>query len=132
MNLRKKKQLAKKTLSIGSSRIVFVKTRLDEIKEAITKQDIRDLVGRGAIIVKEVKGRKSVKKRKKRKTGKVRMKVNKRKEKYVILTRKLRKYVLELKKKGEIAKDEFTKIRIRIRDSSFKNLAQLKDSINRK
>ena len=94
MNLRKKKQLAKNTLGIGENRIVFVKPRLDEIKEAITKQDIRDLVKSGAIIIKKIKGRKTVVKRKRRRgTGKIRMKVNTRKQDYVILTRKLRKYV---------------------------------------
>ncbi len=43
MNLRTKKELAAKALKVGKERIVFVEARLDEIKEAITKQDMRDL-----------------------------------------------------------------------------------------
>jgi len=66
MNLSKKKELAKRTLKIGKSRIVFLESRLSEIKEAITKQDIRDLKREGAIIIKNIKGRRKVKKRKKR------------------------------------------------------------------
>ena len=60
MNLSKKKSLAVKTLKVGKDRIVFLKPRLDEIKEAITKQDIRELQKEGAIIVKGIKGRKRV------------------------------------------------------------------------
>ena len=61
MNLAKKKSLAAKALKLGRKRIVFLESRIDEIKEAITKQDIRDLQTEGAIVVKEVKGRKKVK-----------------------------------------------------------------------
>ena len=43
MNLQKKKELAARTLTIGKDRIMFNTSRLDEIKEAITKQDIKDL-----------------------------------------------------------------------------------------
>ncbi len=40
MNLSKKKLLAVKTLRVGKERITFSPSRLDEIKEAITKQYI--------------------------------------------------------------------------------------------
>ena len=40
MNLGKKKQLAARTLGVGKSRVHFVNENLNEIKEAITKQDI--------------------------------------------------------------------------------------------
>ena len=43
MNLSKKKALAARTLNVGKARILFNVQRLGEIKEAITKQDIRDL-----------------------------------------------------------------------------------------
>ena len=58
MNLGKKKNLASRTLGIGKKRIVFLKPRLSEIKDVITKQDIRDLKTEGAIVIKDVKGRK--------------------------------------------------------------------------
>src|SRR4030043_717038 len=100
MNLRKKKALAARTFKVGVERIEFLEPRLEEIKEAITKQDIRDLYKDGAIIIKNVKGRKTnLKKKKKRTTGNVRKKVNKRKKEYVTLTRKLRKHLAENKGK---------------------------------
>ena len=87
MNIGKKKSLAVRALKVGKERIVFLQPRLDEIKEAITKQDIRDLQKEGAIFVKEIKGRKKVEKRNNRSTGNIRKKVNKRKQDYVIMTR---------------------------------------------
>ena len=57
MNLKKKKELAARTLKVGKGRIMFVDARLEDIKEALTKQDVRDLKEDGAIVVKEVKGR---------------------------------------------------------------------------
>lgn len=127
MNLRNKKELAAKTLKVGKERVVFVKERTAEIKEAITKQDVRDLIGSGAIQVKQVKGRKTnVTRKNKRGTGKIKLKVNKRKQEYVIITRKLRAYAAELKKQGRLTSEEVKEIRKRIRNRAFKSKANLK------
>ena len=128
MKLDKKKSLAIRTLGIGKKRIVFVKSRLDEVKEAITKQDIKDLVKEGAIIIKEIKGKRKVEKRK-RQTGKIKKKVKKRKKEYIIMTRKLRKYILELKKKNKLSREDFLEIRKKIRNKYYRSLAHLKESI---
>lgn len=128
MNLSKKKHLAIRALGIGKSRIVFVKTRLDEIKEAITKEDIKQLVKEKAIIIKEKKGRKKItKKARKKGAGKIRLKVNKRKKEYVIMTRKLRKYIKMLKENNKISNKEFKDIRKKIRNKKFPSLNNLKD-----
>jgi len=130
MNLNKKKELAARTLDVGKNRIVFVKSRLDEIKEAITKADIKQLKEEGAIIIKEVKGRKKIVKRKrKRKIGKIKKKVNKRKQDYVKLTRKLRKHIKVLKDKGKLPQGDFIDIRKKIRNKKFSSLRSLKEYI---
>jgi len=129
MKLNKKKPLAVRTLRIGKKRIVFLKSSLDEIKEAITKQDIRDLQKEGAILIKETKGRKKIKKRNKRSPGNIRKKVNKRKQEYVIMTRKLRKYVTEMKKQGRLSNEEVVDIRKKIRNRIFRSKAHLKEYI---
>lgn len=122
-----KRELAAKTLKVGKARITFVRARLDEIKEAITKQDIRDLVVNGAILVKPIKGRKTNTKRKNRRgVGKVKNKVNTRKQDYVIITRKLRNYVREQKKQGRLSSEEVKEIRKRIRNRAYKSKANLK------
>ena len=120
--------MAVKALKLGRERIVFLQSRLDEIKDAITKQDIRDLKKDGAIVVKEIKGRKKVeRKSKKRGVGKVRKKVSKRKQEYVKMTRKLRKHVAVKKKSGELSREEIKDIRNKIRNRKFSSLRNLKE-----
>lgn len=130
MNLEKKKLLARRTLKVGKERIIFLKSRLDEIKEAITKQDIKSLQESGAIIIKNVKGRKrKLKKKMKRSAGNIRKKVNKRKKEYIIMTRKLRRYITEMKKQGKITNEETIEIRKKIRNRYFKSKNYLKEYI---
>ncbi|GAJ13137.1 unnamed protein product [marine sediment metagenome] len=130
MNLSKKKELAARTLKVGKERIVFMSGRLDEIKEAITKQDIRDLRTEGAIMIKGIKGRKkNIKRKTRRSTGNIRKKVKKRKQEYVKVTRKLRSFVSEMKKEGKLSKEEVEEIRKKIRNRLFKSKAHLKEYI---
>jgi len=132
MNLSKKKILSARTLKVGKERIVFLKSRLNEIKEAITKQDIKDLKKDGVISVKEIKGRKKKilnSKKKKKSTGNIRKNVNKRKQEYVILTRKLRRYAAEMKKQRKLSDDEVKEIRKKIRNRIFRSKAHLKEYI---
>ena len=79
MNLRNKKVLAAKTLGVGKNRIYFSGQGFKEIKEAITRQDIKDLYNEKIIKIKPIKGRKKVQKRKRRRgPGKIKKKLNKR------------------------------------------------------
>lgn len=131
MKLGKKKELAKRTLGVGKKRIAFAESRLEDIKEAITKQDIRDLYEEKAIYIKEKQGKKKVEGRKRRrKTGKVKKKVNTRKRDYVTMTRKLRMYVKHLKSNDKLTVEEFKDIRKKIRNKNFRSLSHLKDHIN--
>ena len=128
MDLKKKKALAVRTLGVGEKRIKFLEPRLAEIKEALTKQDIRDLYKDGAIVIANISGRKtSTKKKKKRSTGNVRKKVNKRKSEYVALTRKLRKQLVKLE--GKMTKKEKTDLRNKIRNKFCTSNANFKDYI---
>ncbi len=129
MNLGKKKILAAKALKVGKKRIIFLEPRLDEIKEAITKQDIKDLAKEGAILIKEVKGRKKVGKRKNRGVGNIKKKVNNRKKVYATMTRKLRKYTGGLKKVGTLDREEAIDIRKKIRNRVFRSKAHLKEYV---
>ena len=129
MNLSKKKKLVKRTLNIGEDRIVFLESRLEEIKDAITKQDIRDLVKSGAIIIKERKGRKKVQRTKSRSTGNIRKKAKKKKREYIIITRKLRRYLKGFEAEGKILKDDVTDMRKKIRNREFRSAAHLKEYI---
>ena len=133
MNLLKKKNLAAKVFSVGKSRIIFAKSRLNEIKEAITKQDMRDLQKDGAIFIREIKGRRA-------KTesggrvgpGKVKKTVNKRKKEYMSATRKLRKHLHHAKMQGVISKEDYMDARKKIRNRFFKSKNHLKEHLGGK
>ena len=128
MNLAKKKRLAARVLKVGANKIKFNNERLDEIKEAITGQDIKDLVKSKAIIITEGTGRKKKEKRKnKRSFGKVKKKIKKRKMKYVKLTRKLRNYLKNLKNSEKIKLEEYDKLRIRIKAKAFRSKSHIKE-----
>jgi ribosomal protein L19E len=126
MNLRGKKQLAARALGVGAGKIIFV--RVDEVKEAITKQDIRDMAASGAIAIKEARGRlKNIKLGKRKGMGKVKKKINHRKEKYVLLTRKLRKYVKQLLLQEKITKEQYYDFRKKIKSKNFRSKSHMKE-----
>jgi len=130
MQLSKKKELASKVLKVGKGRIIFVEENLSEIKEAITRQDILDLCKSGAIQVAKIKGRKRVIHRKnKRRTGKIKKNVNNTKQEYVIITRKLRKFLKHLLKKNQINKEDYRNSRKMIKARKFKSKRHLKESL---
>jgi large subunit ribosomal protein L19e len=128
MNLGNKKELAARTLGIGKERIIFLESKREEIKQALTKQDIKDLIKVGSIIIKEPKGRKTIVKRKNRRgPGKIKKKVNTRKQDYVIMTRKLRKYLNAVSETLGITSLEKKEVRKKIRNKQFKSKANFKE-----
>ena len=128
MNLAKKKALAAKVLGVGKERIVFLNSGLNDIKEAITKQDIRDLRNSGAISIREIKGRRKAKKGSRRVGfGSIRKKVNVRKKTYMTLTRKLRRHLAYKMEKGKMSKKGYKDVRNKIKNRFFKDRAHLKE-----
>jgi large subunit ribosomal protein L19e len=132
MNLTNKKELASRALGVGKNRIIFNQENLKDIKEAITKQDIKDLYSDGVIEIKPIKGRKKIVRRKtKRGPGKIKKKVNVRKQTYVKITRKLRTYVSRLKALGVVDLELSKSLRKKIRTRAFRSKAHLKEYIEK-
>ena len=133
MKLEKKCALAARALNVGKERIIFNQNRLAEIKEAITRQDIKDLLSSGAIIVKEKKGRLSrPDSKQRRRAGSVRKKVNKGKTSYVRLTRKLRSHLAGLKRQDKISQLDFVQLRKEIKTRHFRSLSHMKEYLSAK
>lgn len=123
--------LAARVLGVGKNRIVFNQANLAEIKEAITRQDIKTLYQEEIIAIKPVKGRRKVRRRKtKRGAGKIKMNIKGRKKEYVKITRKLRKYLIELKNAGVINKELYRKLRKKIKMKEFKSKSNFRDYLN--
>lgn len=132
MNLKNKKILAGKVLGVGANKISFNNERLNEISEAITRQDMVDLHNAGAIIIKEKCGRRKVEKRtSRRKAGKIKKSVFNRKKDYVTITRKLRNYLNELKGQGKISDEEYVESRKKIKTRAFKTKLQFKEYLKK-
>lgn len=130
MELNKIKALAASALGVGKGRIVLNTTRLSDIREAMTKQDIRDLVAEGAIIIAEVKGRiTKIARKTRRRAGSIRKKVKGKKKEYIIITRKLRKHLAELRKQEKLSEDQFWQLRKEIKARAFKTKAHLKERL---
>lgn len=130
MNLEKVKALASKALGVGKGRIVLNTARLSDIKEVMTRQDIKDLVAEGAINILDVKGRMTKHSRKtRRRAGSIRKKVGGKKAAYIILTRKLRTHLSELRKQEKLSEDLFWKLRKEIKARAFKTKAHLKERL---
>ncbi|SRR3989344_3547472 len=129
MDLSRKRALIARTLGIGKGRVMFNVNHIAEIKESITKQDIRDLVANRSIFIREIKGRKTNPAKKRRRAGSIRMRPNSRKRDYIVLTRKLRAYTGEIHKQGKINDKEYDQLRKGIRSKNFKNKSHLKEHI---
>ena len=129
-NLDKRKFLASKVFGVGKGRICFDVARLAEIKEAITKQDIKDLYQSGAITIKEISGRHAhVKRETKRGPGKIKMKIKPGKRQYIYMVRKLRRHLVELKKQERLTGEQYLDLRKRVKAREFKDKAHLKEHI---
>lgn len=132
MNLSKKKELIARTFNVGRDRIVLNTERLQDLKDAITKQDMKDLLKDKAITVKEIKGRRKLKKRKtRRRVGSRKKNIKDRKQEYMTLARKLRSYLFRLRKKNQIEREDYIKLRQEIKANSFRSLAQFKQRLSK-
>jgi large subunit ribosomal protein L19e len=129
MKLDKKKKLAARTLHVGKDRILFNPTRLTDIKEAITKEDIRSLLKDKAIKIKPVTGKRKRKRKRRRREGKIKKKVKRRKKEYIIRIRKLRSYLKKLKESNEINKESYHKLRRLAKSGMFHSLKHLKEHV---
>lgn len=130
MNLASKRELAARTLGVGKGRILFITSRIAEIQEAITKQDIRDLVASGAIVVRQPQGRRKVERRTtRRRAGSIKKRVSTGKKEYVTSVRRFRAHIKDAKRKSSLKKEHYTVLRKEIRSRHIRTKAQLKDRI---
>jgi len=127
INLTQRKALAAKVLGCGKNKIRFDVAHLAEIKEAITKQDIRDMYAEGIISIAPNAGRKQhVQRKTRRGPGSIKLTIKDGKTEYGILVRKLRRHVGEIRKQNKIKQDKFEELRKKIRAGDFKSKAHLK------
>ena len=104
-NLSFQRELAAKVLGVGKGRIRFDPERLEEVEDAITREDIRRLYRSGAIEVVQARGtsRGRARSRKHRRgPGSRKGPRESRKERWMRQVRALRRTLKELRERGEI------------------------------
>ena len=125
------KKLAADILKVGQSRIVMDPEHLEDIKNAITRRDIKKMISKGYIKVKRGKIKKPELYRKKRKRGPGSKKGSSRarltkKERWMHTIRPLRGMLKELRDKGVLDTRMYRKTYLLVKSGMFRSRSHLK------
>ena len=120
------RRLASEILGVGKDRVWFDPEKLDEIKNAITRADIRRLINRGLIkaLPPKVKMPKEKKKRR-RGPGSRKGARTRGKEDWIKTVRPLRRMIKELRDSGKITPSQYRKLYRLIKGGMFRSRAHL-------
>lgn len=137
MDLKFQRRLAASVLECGENRVWFDPTALDEIAGAATKEDIRELIERGVIKRKPVKGisrarinKRRAQRRKGRRRGHGSRKGRKtarmpRKRLWIIRIRAIRRRLKYLRDTGEIDRRTYRILYRKAKGGEFRSVAHL-------
>ena len=119
VNLHSKKRLVARMYKVGMKRISFDSDHLDDVADAITRENIRSLLTANTIKIKPIVG--ASKGRKGARVGK--------KEVYVAKVRALRRRLKVVKDRKEITNKEFWELYKKIGGNTVRNIAHLRTLI---
>ncbi len=137
MDLRLQRRLAAAILKCGTNRVWFDPSALEDIAAAATKDDIRELIERGVIKRRPVKGicrarinKKRIRKRKGRGRGHGSRKGKKtarmpRKLQWMLRIRALRRRLRQLRDSGEIDRRTYRMLYLKAKGGEFRSVAHL-------
>ncbi|HLC19544.1 MAG TPA: 50S ribosomal protein L19e [Candidatus Nanoarchaeia archaeon] len=138
MNIKNQRRLAAQVMDCSPYRVAFDQTKLSEIKEAITKTDIRALVREGVITANPVEsnsqGRQRLRRIKKRRgqgKGQGRRKGARgarlsRKERWIATIRSQRRMLTELRENGHIENKVYRNLYLKSKGGFFRNKRHIK------
>lgn len=133
VNVKFQKRIAAKILKVGITKVWLDPNHLKEIKEAITKADIRKLIKKSYIKTKEdfLKWRWKEKRGKRvRKGGKY--SIISRKRRWILRIRPIRRFLKELKQKGIIDNQTFKELYRLAKGGMFRHTGHLKKYLEQK
>ena len=142
MNVKNQKKIAAQLLKIGVKRVKIDHSKLSEVKEAITKTDVRSLIRSGVITKKPIKGHsryhaRLIKKQKskgKRKSmgsrsGTKNARLPKKKS-WMAKVRAQRKFIKSLKEKNLLTNKTFRDLYVKVKSNRFRDIKLMKLYIN--
>lgn len=124
------KRLAAELLKCGVHRVRFDTERLDEIVEAITREDVKRLIKDRAVYKEQKKGISKARVRERKKHGPGSRKGGKysrisRKELWMVRVRAQRKKLKQLREKKLITRNVYRKIYKMLKAGAFKSIASM-------
>lgn len=143
-DLKSQKRMASEIMDVGKNRVIIDPEMQDKVEEAITRQDIRNLIEGGAISKKDVKGtsKARAKHSKKQKAKGLRKGHGSRKgsknarkgskEKWMEKIRAIRARLKEMKEDEEISKDEYRKLYDMSKGGFFRDVKHLENHVENK
>ncbi|MCK4669724.1 MAG: 50S ribosomal protein L19e [Nanoarchaeota archaeon] len=144
MRLTVQKRLASQLLKCSSDHVWIDPARLEEIKEAITKQDIRNMINNGLIVKKQIRGtsrvrakKRQTQKKKSRRRGQGSRKGSEnarssRKGEWIQRMRVQRAFLKELRDKDLIAVGDYRELVRKSKGGFFRNKRHIKLFISEK
>ncbi|WP_457754560.1 50S ribosomal protein L19e [Thermococcus sp.] len=135
--MRMQRRIAAEILKCGENRIWIDPERIEDVKSAITREDIKRLIKEGVIKKKPVKGQSTYRakiKHEQRKKGRHRGPGSRKgkktarmgkKERWIMTIRALRKELRKLKAEKKIDVHTYRRLYIRAKGGQFKNKHQL-------
>ena len=141
VNLKAKKQLVSRIVGVGVNRVRFDNDHLDDIADAITRDDIRSLLTANTITIKSFKGtsrgraktKKLQKSKRGIKQGSKKGRKGAREGKKTVYVNKVRalRYILKIAKdRQEIDNETFKSIYKKIGGNTIRNKSHLRSVIN--
>ncbi len=140
VNIRKKRELVARILGVGANRIRFEPDRLEDVADSITRENIRSLVGSGAIWTVKPRGTSRGRAMRKRsvwkvhgkgpgsKKGKRTARVGK-KAVYVTRVRSMRYHLKVLKARKDISNELYWQLYTKVNGGQVRSLAHLRDLV---
>ncbi len=129
MSMKIQKRLAADILKCGENRIRFNQERLDEIRDAITRGEIKALIKDGAIYAEPVRGQQRIRVKERRGPGRrkgAKFSVITRKRRWIMRVRSQRRYLAMLRDSGRLKEEAYRKVYLQIKAGRFKSIADLK------
>lgn len=123
------KKLAAKILKVGVSRVWIDPSKIEDVRKAVTKADIRKLIRKGIIKALPPKRNKRKEKKKRKgpgsRKGKLHSRIPKKRE-WINTVRPLRRYLKELKKKNIIDQKTYKYVYKLVKGGMFRSRAHLR------
>ncbi|MEM5812770.1 MAG: 50S ribosomal protein L19e [Candidatus Aenigmatarchaeota archaeon] len=127
MDLKEKRKLAAKILKCGLDRVWIDPKRIKEVEEALTRRDIKRLIGSGVIKKLPKKGNSKRERRKRRGKGSIKgHRKDEAKKQWMKKIRAQRRYLKYLRDKGMISKKSYKELYKKAKAGMFKSKSELK------